>query len=97
MLVTDALLTLSDHELFFLLLGFHYHDLGMAGTEADNATASGQGAGSPGACCQHSSKDRRVLERRLDSRTRTKRQFLGEICRGHRPARNMTGERPGTT
>ena len=43
MLITDALLTaLSDHELFFLLLGFHYHDLGMAGTEADNATASGR-------------------------------------------------------
>ncbi len=34
----DVASNLNDFELFFHVLSCHYHDLGMAGTEADNET-----------------------------------------------------------
>ena len=88
MLITDALLmALSDHELFFLLLGFHYHDLGMAGTEADNATASGRRQVRD----EHAvSIAHRIVEswREIGFEDENEAVVLGEICRGHRPARS---------
>ena len=91
MLVTDALLSaLSDDELFFLLLGFHYHDLGMAGTEVDNATAAGREQ----ARREHAvSIARKIVESRqaLGFEDENEAAVLGDICRGHRPNRNADG------
>src|SRR4051794_6474225 len=39
LLPDDFLAALNDRELFFLALACHYHDLAMAGTEADEQTA----------------------------------------------------------
>jgi hypothetical protein len=91
LLVTDGLLNaLSDDELFFLLLGFHYHDLGMAGTEADNATASGREQVRQ----EHAiGIARRIVESWTDLGFEDENEaaILGEICRGHRPTRSDEG------
>ena len=91
MLVTDALLSaLSDDELFFLLLGFHYHDLGMAGTEVDNATAAGREQ----ARREHAvSIALKIVEswQELGFEDENEAAVLGDICRGHRPNRNADG------
>ncbi|MHB0961111.1 MAG: HD domain-containing protein [Pirellulaceae bacterium] len=85
MLVSKAVLSqLNDDELQLLILGCHYHDLGMAGTEADNATPAGQ---------DQARRDHGV---RIGDLLREKWQYLGfrdlaladalaEVCRGHRP------------
>src|SRR5437879_5526544 len=43
MLLSDSFLAaLTDEELFFLTIACHYHDLAMAGTEADDRSPEAQ-------------------------------------------------------
>jgi hypothetical protein len=91
-LMPDALISaLSDDELFFLAVVCHYHDLGMVGTVADDATAEGR------------DQVRRDHSIRIGQRLREDWMLLGfqngrdaeilaEVCRGHRPNKNAAGE-----
>lgn len=91
MLLSDVFLSqLSDYELFYLVLSCHYHDLGMAGTEADNETAEAR---------EQIRRDHAVrIGETLISRwaelgfdTPRDAEILAEICRGHRPRRSPEG------
>ena len=90
LLPDDFLSQLTDDELYFLVLACHYHDLGMAGTEADDRTAAGR------------EQVRREHAVRIGERIKTEwKEFgfeseneagiLGEICRGHRPPKGGDG------
>jgi hypothetical protein len=91
MLLPDAFLAvLTDEELFFLGVACHYHDLAMAGTEADERSPEAK---------EQVRRDHAV---RVGTRVREKwaelgfedertAQVLGEVCRGHRPKKNTEG------
>jgi hypothetical protein len=92
MVLSDAFLAaLGDYELFFLAVACHYHDLAMAGTEADDRTPETR------------EQVRRDHAIRIGTTVREKwaelgfedertAQVLGEVCRGHRPQKNSEGE-----
>jgi hypothetical protein len=76
--------SLNEHELFFLALACHYHDLAMAGTEANDQSPE--------------SREQVRREHAITIGTRIKEHWtelgfedqraaevLGEVCRGHRP------------
>ncbi len=87
MLLPDNVLSgLNSDEISLVLLACHFHDLGMAGTEADNATAASR---------EQVRKEHAIS---IGQRLATNWQELGfesesdasvlsEICRGHRPLR----------
>lgn len=88
MLLPPALLRqLSDDELQLLLLACHFHDLGMAGTEVDNASHETR---------EQVRRDHAVrigdmiLTKwaELGFRSRTSAELLAEVCRGHRPSKS---------
>jgi hypothetical protein len=92
MLLSDSFLAaLSDHELFFLTVACHYHDLALAGTEADEGTTEAREQ----VRRDHAIRIGVIIRERWielgfdDERTA---QILGEICRGHRPNKNSEGK-----
>jgi hypothetical protein len=92
MLLPDAFLAaLNDDELFFLAVACHYHDLAMAGTEADDQSPETREQ----VRREHAIRIGSIINRRWaelgfdDERTA---QVLGEVCRGHRPKKNSEGE-----
>jgi hypothetical protein len=87
----EFLAAMTSEELFFLAVACHYHDLAMAGTEADDKTAEAR------------EQVRRDHAIRIGSIVREKwaelgfenarwAEVLGEVCRGHRPKKNAEGE-----
>lgn len=92
MLLPDAFLGLmSDEELFFLVTACHYHDLAMAGTAADDATAETRDQ----VRRDHAIRigQRIAAEwRNLGFENERYAHVLGEVCRGHRPEKNADGE-----
>lgn len=83
---TNLLSKLNDHEIGFLILACHFHDLGMSGTEEDNLDETSR------------NRVRREHAVSIGDRIRKHwREFgfpneawaevLGEICKGHRPKR----------
>lgn len=91
LLLTNAIITqLNDHELFFLRLSCHYHDLGMAGVDADNATKEGRDQ----IRSAHSVAiaDRLLSKwRELGFASESEATILGDVCRGHRPEKDSSG------
>lgn len=92
MLLSDAFLAvLCDDELFFLAVACHYHDLAMAGTEADDRTPETREQ----VRRDHAIRIGTIVRQHWtelgfeDERTA---QVLGEVCRGHRPRKNSEGE-----
>jgi hypothetical protein len=92
MLLSDAFLAaLRDDELFFLAVACHYHDLAMAGTEADERTQETREQ----VRRDHAIRIGTILRQHWaelgfeDERTA---QVLAEVCRGHRPKKNIEGE-----
>ena len=85
MLIPDAILELlNDDELQLLVLGCHYHDLGMAGTEKENATPESQEQ----ARRDHAIRIGDVLKERWQEfrfRDHALADALAQVCRGHRP------------
>ncbi|HYT92854.1 MAG TPA: hypothetical protein VEL76_29325 [Gemmataceae bacterium] len=92
MVLSDEFLTaMTGEELFFLAVACHYHDLAMAGTEADDRSAEAR---------EQVRRDHAV---RIGDCVREKwaelgfenmrwAVVLGEVCRGHRPKKNAEGE-----
>lgn len=87
----EFLAALTPQELFFLAVACHYHDLAMAGTEADDRTAEAR---------EQVRRDHAV---RIGDIIRAQwaglgfenprwAEVLGEVCRGHRPRKNADGE-----
>jgi hypothetical protein len=93
MLLSDEFLAaLSDHELFFLAIACHYHDLGMVGTVSDDATAEGRGQ----VRNDHALRIGEIIKdkwKELGFEDARSAHVLAEICRGHRPNKNVLGER----
>jgi len=91
LLISDGITAkLNDDEIAMLILACHYHDLGMAGSEADNATSEGRDRVRQ----EHAiSIGTRILERwqELGFENENYAEILAEICRGHRPAK-VNGE-----
>jgi hypothetical protein len=92
MLLSDAFLgALRDDELFFLAVACHYHDLAMAGTEANDRTPETREQ----VRRDHAIRIGTIVRQHWlelgfeDDRTA---QVLGEVCRGHRPKKNSEGE-----
>jgi hypothetical protein len=92
MLLPDAFLAaLNDEELFFLVVACHYHDLAMAGTEADDRSPETREQ----VRREHAIRVGAIVREKWpelgfeDERTA---QVLGEVCRGHRPKKNSEGE-----
>jgi hypothetical protein len=92
MFLPDAFLAaLQDEELFFLAVACHYHDLAMAGTEADDKSPESREQ----ARRDHAIRIGTIIRQRWaelgfeDERTA---QILGEVCRGHRPKKNLDGQ-----
>jgi hypothetical protein len=92
MFLPDAFLAaLRDEELFFLAVACHYHDLAMAGTEADERTPETREQ----VRSEHAIRVGTILRQHWaelgfeDERTA---EVLGEVCRGHRPKKNRDGE-----
>jgi hypothetical protein len=84
MLPDDAIAAIEDDELAVLILACHFHDLGMAGTEADNATPDGRDRVRK----EHAiSIGDRIRERwrELGFENQIFADILAEVCRGHRP------------
>ena len=92
MLLSDAFIaTINDHELYFLALACHYHDLAMAGTEADDQTVEGRDQ----VRRDHAIRIGQIVCKRwaeLGFENPREAEVLGEVCRGHRPHRNAEGE-----
>jgi len=86
-LLPDAVLeALNDDELALLIQACHFHDLGMAGTEADNRTAQGREQ----VRREHAvSIGDRIMQRWRDLgfRNETSAEVLALVCKGHRPLR----------
>jgi hypothetical protein len=88
LLLSDELLAeLQSDEIALVILGCHFHDLGMAGTEADNINTLTQ---------EQARRDHAI---RIGDRIRDNWSDLGfrdesfalalaEVCRGHRPKRH---------
>ncbi|MCE9525057.1 MAG: HD domain-containing protein [Planctomycetales bacterium] len=86
----DAATHLNEHELFFLALACHYHDLGMAGGELDNENTESR------------TQVRHDHAVRIGSRLEEEwvslgfdhqgdATVLGDICKAHRPKRDESG------
>lgn len=86
----DFLSMMTDEELFLLAVACHYHDLAMAGTEADDQSAETR---------EQVRRDHAVRIGSLISdkwaelgfETSRLAEILGEVCRGHRPAKDAEG------
>jgi len=90
LLPEELLAALSDDEIAFLILACHYHDLGMAGTEADNRTVEGREQ----VRREHAiSIGSRILAdwQSLGFQNEKVAEILAEICKGHRPERSADG------
>jgi hypothetical protein len=91
MLLTDRFLALlSDEELFILAVACHYHDLAMAGTEADDETPESKES----VRCEHAVRvGEKIQEKWQEMGFGTERmaEVVGEVCRGHRPKRHQDG------
>lgn len=77
---------LTDDEIAFLILACHFHDLGMAGTEYDNFDVNRRDQ----VRIEHAvSVGNRIREhwRAFGFQNENDAMVLGEICRGHRPAK----------
>lgn len=84
LLLDEVVAALKDDEIAMLILACHYHDLGMAGTEADNATSEGRERVRK----EHAiSIGERIRERwqELGFENQNYAEILAEVCRGHRP------------
>ena len=84
LLSDDAIAAMKDDEIAMLILACHFHDLGMAGTEADNATDEGRDRVRK----EHAiSIGERIRERwqELGFENQNYAEVLAEVCRGHRP------------
>ena len=85
LLLPDLILNkLTDRELFFLLLAFYYHDLGMVGEEWEFSTEKGREK----IRRQHAiSVGTKIIERweELGFENENEARILADICRGHRP------------
>jgi hypothetical protein len=92
MLLSDDFLTaLSPQELFFLVVACHYHDLAMAGTEADDKTAEAREQ----VRRDHAIRIGGIVRNQwagLGFENPRAAEVLGEVCRGHRPRKNADGE-----
>jgi hypothetical protein len=92
MVLSDEFLAaLSPHELFLLALACHYHDLAMAGTEADDRTAEGRDQ----VRRDHAIRIGDIIRQHwsdLGFENQRAAEVLGEVCRGHRPKKNAEGE-----
>jgi hypothetical protein len=92
MLLSDEFLAaLIPEELFFLTLACHYHDLAMAGTEADDKTAETREQ----VRRDHAIRIGDIIRERwaeLGFDNSRWAEVLGEVCRGHRPRKNTDGE-----
>jgi hypothetical protein len=92
MVLPDGFLArLSDHELYFLALACHYHDLAMAGTVEDDKTQGTRDQVRRG----HHIQIAPILRdqwKALGFENERTADILGEICQGHRPRKNSDGE-----
>ena len=92
MFLSDSFLDLlSAHELFYLALSFHFHDFGMVGTVADDATAEGREQTRH----DHAIRIGELIKQRwkeLGFESKRHAEILAEICRGHRPTRNSDND-----
>ncbi|MFO0945648.1 MAG: hypothetical protein U1D30_06850 [Planctomycetota bacterium] len=92
MVLSDEFLaTLTSHELFLLAVACHYHDLAMAGTEADDRTAEDREQ----VRRDHAVRIGEIVRHRwaeLGFENSRSAEVLGEVCRGHRPRKNADGE-----
>src|SRR5262249_8783797 len=84
MLLPDGFLAaLTDEELFFLAVACHYHDLAMAGTEADDRSPESREQ----VRREHSLRVGRIVKDKwaeLGFENERIASVLAEICRGHR-------------
>ncbi len=86
----DAASHLNEHELFFLALACHYHDLGMAGGELDNENVESRIQVRQ----DHAVRIGSRLEEEwvsLGFEHQGDATVLGEICKAHRPKRDQSG------
>jgi hypothetical protein len=92
MVLSDDFLTaMTSTELFFLAVACHYHDLAMAGTEADDKTAEAREQ----VRRDHAIRIGGIVRDKwaeLGFENRRLAEVLGEVCRGHRPKKNSDGE-----
>ena len=91
MLLSDEFLSLlTDYELLFLALSCHYHDLAMAGTEADEATPDTRDQVRRDHAITIGTK---ISEKwaELGFENPDEAEILGEVCRGHRPYKDIDG------
>jgi hypothetical protein len=87
----DFLVAMTGEELFFLAVACHYHDLAMAGTEADDRTAESREQ----VRRDHAIRIGDIVRERwaeLGFENQRSAAVLGEVCRGHRPKKNAEGE-----
>ena len=92
MLLSDAFLgSMTDEELFFLVTACHFHDLAMAGTAADDATAETRDQVRRDHAIRIGQKIANDW-RTLGFENERYAHVLGEVCRGHRPEKNADGE-----
>lgn len=92
MVLSDEFLAaLAPQELFFLAVACHYHDLAMAGTEADDKTAEAREQ----VRRDHAVRIGGIVRDQwaeLGFEVPRSAEVLGEVCRGHRPKKNADGE-----
>lgn len=89
-LSNEFLASLTDLELFFLVLACHFHDLAMSGTAADDATFETREQ----VRLDHAVRvGEKISEKWLELGFDKSRdaEILGEICRGHRPKKGSDG------
>lgn len=87
LLPSDTLGGLTDDELQLLLLACHFHDLGMAGTEAENRSTESRDQ----ARRDHAVRIGTLIREKWDVlgfRDQVVADILAEICRGHRPRKS---------
>jgi hypothetical protein len=90
LLPDDFLAALTDEELFILAVACHYHDLAMAGTEADDRSPETQDR----VRREHALRIGGIVQEKwaeLGFEDKRKAQILGEVCRVHRPKKNNEG------
>jgi hypothetical protein len=75
---------ITDHELFLLALACHYHDMAMAGTEADERSVESreQVRKEHAITIGEKIKEKWLELGFVDQQTA---EVLGKVCRGHRP------------
>jgi hypothetical protein len=91
LVLSDAFLgELTDEELFFLVVACHYHDLALAGTEADEKTPETRDQVRQ----DHAIRIGDIIREKwaeLGFESPRLADILGEVCRGHRPKKNAEG------